>query len=107
MQFYAGGGGYINYGVSGKSKAKLSHTMPDGHEAVVVEEADAFDKEEDGGTGLNRTDLGVGALAGLRLGNGLFVHAGYQLSLTDIDKSDDNAKYRNRGLQLTIGYFFK
>ncbi|MBL7740322.1 MAG: PorT family protein [Chitinophagaceae bacterium] len=107
MQFYAGGGGFVNYGVSGKSKARLSYTMPDGHEAVIVEEADAFKKEEEGGMGLKKTDFGASVLAGLRLGNGLFIHIGYQLSLADIDQSGDDAKYKNRNAQFTIGYFFK
>jgi hypothetical protein len=105
FQFFAGGGGFINYGISGKSKATLSHIMPDGHESVVVEEVKAFKKEEDGGAGLKKTDYGISALAGIRLGTGLFANVGYQLSLANISGSDD-AKYKNRGLQLTIGYFF-
>lgn len=107
MQFFAGAGGYINYGISGKSKARLSYTMSDGHESVTIEEADAFKKEEDGGAGLKKTDYGVGALAGIRLGNGLFANVGYQMSLANIDGSEDNGTYKNRGLQLTIGFFFK
>ncbi|MEI9809141.1 MAG: outer membrane beta-barrel protein [Bacteroidota bacterium] len=59
MQLYAGGGGYISYGISGKTKAKLSHIMPDGNESVTIEEADAFKKEEDGGAGLKKTDYGI------------------------------------------------
>ncbi|HEY6506047.1 MAG TPA: porin family protein [Chitinophagaceae bacterium] len=106
VQLYAGGGGFVSYGVSGKTKSRLSYTMPDGHEAVVVEEMDAFKKEEDGGAGLKRLDYGVGALAGVRLSNGFFGNIGYQLSLADIDKSEGGGKYKNRGLQLTIGYFF-
>lgn len=105
VQLFAGAGGYISYGVSGKSKLKLSYIMPDGHPAETIEELKAFKKEEEGGAGLKRTDFGVGALAGIRLANGLFANAGYQLSLSNISDSDDG-KYKNRGLQLTIGYFF-
>jgi Outer membrane protein beta-barrel domain len=105
LQFFAGGGGYVSYGISGKSKAKLSFTMPDGEENITVEEVDAFKKEDDGGAGLKRTDFGVGLLAGVRLGNGLFANAGYQLSLVNI-ADGEGGKYKNRGLQLTIGYFF-
>lgn len=105
-QFFAGGGGYISYGISGKTKARLTYENPDGHE-VIIEEVDAFKKEEDGGSALKRTDYGVAALAGIRRANGLFVQAGYQLSLANIDGSEEKGTYKNRGLQLTIGFFFK
>jgi Outer membrane protein beta-barrel domain len=104
-QFFAGAGGFVSYGISGKSKGKLSYTMPDGHEAVTIEEVKAFKKEEDGGAGLKRFDAGIGALAGVRLANGIFANVGYQLSLTNISR-DEDVKYKNRGLQLTVGYFF-
>lgn len=105
VQFFAGTGGYISYGISGKSKATFRYTMPDGHVAVETEETKAFKKENDGGAGLKKTDFGVGALAGIRLGSGLFANVGYQLSLANISGSD-GVKYKNRGLQLTVGYFF-
>lgn len=105
LQFFVGGGGYISYGISGKSKSKLTWTMPDGTPVLIEEEADAFKKEEDGGLNFSRTDYGVGALAGVRFGRSLFANVGYQLSLKDLSKSDED-KYKNRGLQLTIGYFF-
>jgi hypothetical protein len=106
LQLYAGAGGYINYGVDGKLKATLSFTMPDGSESKVTEKAKAFKKEEDGGAGFKKTDFGVGALAGIKLGKGLFANVGYQLSLSNINGTDDDAVYKNRGIQLTIGYFF-
>ena len=105
VQFFAGAGGYISYGISGKSKSTLRYTMPDGHEAVEIDETKAFKKEQDGGAGLKKTDYGVGALAGIRLSSGLFANVGYQFSLANISGSDD-VKYKNRGLQLTVGYFF-
>jgi hypothetical protein len=107
VQLYAGAGGFVNYGISGKSKMKLSYTMPDGNEAVMEEESDPFKKEEDGGAGMKRTDYGVAAMAGVRLLNGLFLNVGYQHSLSNIEKSDDEGEYKNRGLQLTLGFFFR
>jgi len=106
IQFYAGGGGYINYGVDGNITATLTHTMPDGHQTSTVEKSDAFKTEEDGGSGFKKTDWGVGALAGVRFGK-VFVNAGYQLSLSDIDGGQENGEYKNRSLQITIGYFFR
>jgi hypothetical protein len=107
IQLFAGAGGYYNYGISGKLRSTLSHTMPDGNESVMEEEVDAFKKEEQGGAGLKKSDYGIGAIAGIRLGGGLFVNAGYQLSLANLDGTNDNAEYKNRSLQLTIGYFFR
>jgi hypothetical protein len=106
IQFFAGAGGYFNYGISGKLKSKLTYTMGDGNESVTEEEIDAFKKEDEGGAGLKKSDYGIGALAGIRLGGGLFVNAGYQLSLANLDGIENN-EYKNRGLQLTIGYFFR
>jgi hypothetical protein len=106
LALFVGAGPYINYGVSGKLKGTVKYTMDDGNESVIKEEFSAFKKTEDGGGGLKRSDFGVGAVAGLKLGGGLFVNAGYQLSLSNIADKEDNSSYRNRGLQLTLGYMF-
>jgi hypothetical protein len=106
LQFFIGGGGYISYGVSGKSKITLTHTMPDGSQDTYKEDVKAFEKEEDGGAGLKKTDYGVGAIAGLRFGRKLFANVGYQFSLANIAESDEG-QYKNRNLQFTIGYFFR
>lgn len=106
IQFYAGAGGYINYGVDGVMTATLSYTMPDGHQTSTVEKADAFKKEEDGGSGFKKTDWGIGGLAGIRFGK-VFVNAGYQLSLSNIDGGQEKGEYKNRSLQVTIGYFLR
>jgi Outer membrane protein beta-barrel domain len=106
IQLYAGAGGYINYGIDGNMTATLTHTMPDGHQASSVEKTDAFKKEEDGGSGFKKTDWGLGGIAGIRFGK-VFVNAGYQLSLSNIDVGQENQEYKNRSLQITIGYFFR
>lgn len=107
LNLFVGAGGFVNYGISGTSKATTSYTMPDGHQAIVIEKSKAFKKQDDGGAGLRKTDWGVAALAGVRLSSGVFVNAGYQLSLGNIADPADDIKYRNRGLQITIGYFFR
>ena len=105
-RLFAGIGGYFGYGISGKDKETLSYIAPDESMIVITEEIDAFKKEEEDGAGLKRTDFGATALAGVELRNGLFVNVGYQLGLSNIDRTED-AKYKNRGLQLTIGYLFR
>lgn len=104
MKLYAGAGGYFGYGISGKSTQTTGYIMPDENEAVIVEKLDAFKKEDQGGAGLKKVDAGVGALAGIRLNNGVFANVGYQLGLTNI--SEGEGKYKNHGLQLSVGYFF-
>ena len=105
-QFYVGAGPYANYGVSGKSKLSYTYTDENGNKATDSEETDAFKKEEDGGTGFKRFDWGAGAIAGVRLPNGMFAQIGYQYSIGNIS-SDDESKYHNQGLQLSVGYFFR
>lgn len=104
FEWYAGGGAYISYGVSGKIKITTVTEFENGDKEVEKEEQKAFPKETDGGAGLKRTDFGVGALAGIRFSNGLFANVGYQLGLSN-NAGDDAGKYKNRGLQLSIGYF--
>lgn len=103
-KIYAGAGGFINYGISGESLQTVRERDNDGTITVTTEKLKAFKKEADNGAGLKKVDAGVGALAGIRLDNGIFANVGYQLSLTN--SSDDNGKYKNRGLQLSVGCFF-
>lgn len=106
IELFAGAGPYANYGVSGKSKLTYTYFDEGGEKVTESEEADAFKKEEDGGSGMKRFDWGAGAIAGIRLPNGLFANIGYQYSLGNTSK-DDDSKYHNQGLQLSIGYFFR
>ncbi|MEI9943069.1 MAG: porin family protein [Chitinophagaceae bacterium] len=71
-RFYAGVGGYVNYGVSGKVKGKFSYSTPEQGHVDFTEEVKAFKKEEDGGAGFKRADFGISAIAGVELLNGLF-----------------------------------
>lgn len=105
-RIYAGAGGYFNYGFSGRSKGTVTYFDDDGNEISFTEDMDAFKKEDEDGANLKRAEFGVTAIAGIELKNGLFVNAGYQLGLTNSDRTD-GAKYKNRGLQLTVGYLFR
>jgi hypothetical protein len=104
ITLYVGGGGFFNYGISGKSKYTVTYTVPGGDDIVESEKVDAFKKEQDGGAGLKKTDYGISALAGIQFGK-LFANVGYQLSLANIAEAEVG-EYKNRGLQLTIGAFF-
>lgn len=105
-RIYAGAGGYFNYGFSGKSKGTVSYVDDDDELISITEDMEAFKKEEEGGANLKRAEFGVTAIAGIELKNGLFINAGYQLGLTNSDRTEDS-KYKNRGLQLTVGYLLR
>ena len=102
--FFVGGGPYVSFAVSGKTKSETTYRYTDGTVETEKEEADLFEKDEDGNTSFKRTDFGLGAIAGVKLPGGFFANVGYQYSLANLSK-DEDAKYRNRGLQLTIGYY--
>jgi hypothetical protein len=105
FKLYGGVGGYINYGVSGKSKSVLTYTSETGDKITEKETYKAFKKEEEGGANLKKTDFGASALAGIQLPGGMFANVGYQLGLSNISRGEEG-KYKNRGLQLSVGYFF-
>jgi len=103
VQFFAGAGPYLGYGISGKNK--ISATV-DGIE-VMEEEVDAFKKEEDGGAGMKRFDFGGQALAGVKFGK-YYAVVSYQAGFANLTKTEDsNEKYNNRSAQLTLGYIIK
>lgn len=104
IQFLGGAGGFVSYGMSGKMKTTIEYSSPFGHE-VITDNQDAFKTDADGNKGFRRWDAGVSAFAGVQMGK-WFSHVGYQYSLTNLSQ-DDSYKYRNRGLQLTIGYFIR
>ncbi|HEX2630924.1 MAG TPA: porin family protein [Chitinophagaceae bacterium] len=104
LKLFAGGGGYFSYAGSGKSKQETTYKFDDGTSETEKEELDPFEKDDEGNSAFKRTDYGVSALAGIKFGN-LFANVGYQFSLANISKTE-GTKYNNRGLQLTIGYYF-
>ncbi len=101
--FFAAGPS-VGYGVSGKVKI-TSTTKVEGQTQTRVDKIDAFKSEAKGGAGLDRLDFSANALAGVEFKNGLFVNAGYLQSLKSIANGD--GKYKNNGIHLTLGYWFK
>ena len=103
-KLFFGAGPSLGYGLFGKSK--VIYTNPFDPSEKEEEETDAFKKEEDGGAGFKRFDFSANAIAGYQFNNGLFVNAGYKLGLGNLMESEDGESIKNRGLQLTVGYFF-
>ncbi|HSV12314.1 MAG TPA: porin family protein [Hanamia sp.] len=104
VSFYFGAGPSIGYGISGKIKYRGFAEDENGQTVAVDESVDAFKKEDKGGAGMGRVDISLNAIAGVKLTNGMFVNAGYLGSLRNLAQGD--GKYKNYGLQLTVGYFF-
>jgi hypothetical protein len=103
-RLYFGAGPSIGMGLFGKMKVTAVNPLDPTEKEE--EKVDAFKKEDDNGAGLKRFDFSANAIAGYQFKSGLYVNAGYLLGLTSMVDSEDGEKMKNRGLQLTIGYFF-
>lgn len=109
LQFFAGGGPYLSYALSGRTTIEgvyFESNAAGGRDEPFKETQDLFKKSRTGEPAFKRTDFGVNALAGVKLSGGLFAGIGYQLGLSNIGPSKESS-YENRSLQLTIGYFFR
>ena len=105
-KLFFGAGPSVGLGLFGK--AKVTSTNPFDPSEKETEEFDAFKKEEDGGAAYKRLDFSANAIAGFQSKSGFYVNAGYSLGLNNmVDSEEDGGSMKNRGLQLTIGYFFK
>ena len=103
-KLYFGAGPSLGMGLFGKTK--VSSTNPFDPSEKETEELDAFKKEEDGGAAFKRLDFSANALAGFQSKSGFYVNAGYLMGFSNLADSEDGESVKNRGLQLTIGYFF-
>lgn len=94
--FFLGAGPYGAFGISGENKTTVKG----------VESERSLSFGNDAGSDLKRFDLGVNFLAGVQLGNGFNVGAGYGLGLNDLRPSGNggNGKMTNRVLSFSIGF---
>jgi hypothetical protein len=83
--FFVGAGPYVGFGLSGKNKFDSN--------VVGVTSDVSFGKDKD----LKTTDFGVNFLGGYQLNNGLMIHAGYGLGLTDI-RGSNNSYFNDNNL---------
>jgi hypothetical protein len=104
IQLFAGGGPYASFAVSGKTKLETTYKFSDGTTETEKTETDPFKKDEEGEAAFKRFDYGIGVLAGIKFSNSLFASVGYQFSLANISKANED-KYQHRGLQLSVGYY--
>ena len=103
-RLFFGAGPSVGYGLFGKSKITSTNLFDPTEKET--QEADAFKKEEDGGAGFKRFDLSANAVAGFQWNSGLTVNVGYLHGFSNLIDGADGESYKNRGLQLTVGYMF-
>jgi len=95
--FFLGAGPYVAFGISGKNKYEGAWTTTREFE---------FDKD---GT-LKGTDFGLNFIGGFQMANGLMIHGGYGLGLTDLRGSNNeffpDNKLTNRVWTVGLGFAF-
>lgn len=97
-KFFVGAGPYFGMGITGKSKSEVTIggvTEKDSEDVKFGSEADET----------KRTDFGANFLLGYQLKNGLNLHAGYGLGLSNTSNSDQN-KTKNNVISVGLGFTF-
>lgn len=95
---FVGAGPYVAFGLSGKNKGEFG--------------SNSIDTKVDFGSDgdLKGTDFGLNFTAGFQLFNGLMIHGGYGLGLTDISGTPDegfpSGKLTNRVWSVGLGFVF-
>lgn len=95
---FAGVGPYYGIALSGKNKWEIT----EGGEIESDEEDIEFGSEEEQ---MKRGDFGVNLLAGYQLTNGLNLHLGYGLGLSNLSNTD-GVSIKNRVFSVGIGFSF-
>lgn len=95
--FFIGAGPYVAFGISGKNK----------YDTNWGSTQTEFDFGKDGT--LKGTDFGLNFIGGFQLANGLMIHGGYGLGLTDLRPSNNNfftgdEKLTNRVWTVGLGF---
>ena len=100
-----GAGPSFGLGISGKAKTVFSD--PANPSTKQSEEVDAFEDEKDGGLGFKKFDASANALVGIGFKKGLYLTASYLYGVSNLISDNDKDTYKNRGLQLSLGFMFK
>jgi len=97
-RFIIGAGPYAGFGLSGKSKVKVSALGQSEEEEDDIE----FGSEEDQ---IKRMDFGANFMAGYIMNNGLMLKVNYSLGLANLSNTSES-DWKNRYFGVTLGYFF-
>ncbi|SFB86146.1 Outer membrane protein beta-barrel domain-containing protein [Parapedobacter composti] len=97
--FFLGAGPYVAFGISGKNR----------YDTNWGAEEREFEFDQDGT--IKGTDFGLNFIGGFQLNNGLMIHGGYGMGITDIRGSNNNfftgdEKLTNRVWTIGLGFAF-
>lgn len=90
--FFLGAGPYVAFGISGKNK------WESGNQTVEQDIAD-FDFGSNGA--LKSTDFGLNFIGGYEFSNGLMIHGGYGMGLTNLSTNLSNQQQQGRDYKQT------
>ncbi|MEH6307579.1 porin family protein [Olivibacter sp. CPCC 100613] len=101
--FFIGAGPYVAFGISGKNK------WEDGGR-TVEQDIDDFEFGSDGA--LKSTDFGLNFIGGFEFSNGLMIHGGYGMGLTNLstnlaDQAQQGRDYKQTNRVWTVGLGFR
>ncbi|WP_316803841.1 porin family protein [Pedobacter nototheniae] len=96
---FIGAGPYYAMAISGKLKV--------GDQSADIKFGKSEDNLGEDDLGLRRGDFGVNFLGGFQLNNGLNIHAGYGLGLSNIlPEGNGNVKLKNSVISVGVGFSF-
>jgi hypothetical protein len=98
-------GGFANYGYKGSTTIKGT-MFYDGESADIDVKQNIYDLDDEGIKVFNRVDVGFSSSIGLISRRRVFSTLTYQMGLGNLAKLP-NESYKTRGLQFSMGYFFK
>lgn len=96
--FFVGAGPYIAFGISGKNKVESGSGTT---ETPIPD----FEFGSDGA--LKSTDFGLNFIGGFEFSNGLMIHGGYGLGLTNLATDLDGTDYKRTNRVWTVGLGFR
>ncbi|QNL48482.1 PorT family protein [Olivibacter sp. SDN3] len=97
--FFLGAGPYIAFGISGKNKWESNNGGS--------VETDIPDFEFGGDGALKSTDFGLNFIGGFEFRNGLMIHGGYGLGLTNLATRFDGTDIKQTNRVWTVGLGFR
>lgn len=99
---FIGAGPYLSFGLGGKIKV----TTVDLQGILTVDKDGSLQFGSDTSKDIKSTDFGLNVLLGYQLKNGLNIHGGYGLGLTNINPEPTAPTSKNTVISVGLGYSF-
>ena len=102
-KIFVGAGPYYSMAISGKDKVTSAGTAGSSSQNQSTETDVKFGSNSD--SDVKRGDFGLNFLAGYQLSNGINIHAGYGLGLSNIS-NEDSSKFKASNSVISVGLGF-